>query len=136
MIRRYTTKEKKKISFYEEFCEEIDLFSLDLKFPEWIFSFREQNLAKLTSKFKQFCRKAKQKGLKFKICFPMQIDGKWKFADVYIPSKKTVVIVNTLPHSPGYLSQRAAFFQDRCRVYELDGYESEVFINSLITTLI
>lgn len=65
----------------------------------------------------------------------MNIFGKWKFADVYIPKRKTVVMVTTIPHSAGWLTQRAQFFTDRCKVYELDGYESEDFIKSLIEKL-
>lgn len=131
--RKYTTSSR--ITIYEEFCVEMDLFSTEQTFPDWIFDFRENHLSKVSNKLIKFCRKLKQNGIEFKILYPMEIYGKWKFADVYIPSKRTVVMVNTLPHSPGYLSQRASFFLDRCKVYELDGMESEEKLDELISKL-
>lgn len=121
---------KTRISVSEEFCQEMDLFSENQPFPDWIFDYREHRLSKISSKLIKFCRK-----LKFKILYPMQINGKWKFADVYVPKRKTVVMVTTRPHSVGWLTQRARFFADRCKVYELDGYESEDMLNDIINKL-
>lgn len=126
----------KRTSIYEEFCVEMDLFSESQPYPDWIFDFRENHLSKMSSKLIKFCRKLKSSGVEFRILYPMQIDGKWKFADVYVPKRKTVVMVTTIPHSPGWFTPRAQFFADRCRVYELDGYESDDFINELIEKLI
>lgn len=121
-----------RISIYEEFCEEMDLFSEEQTYPDWIFDFREQHLSKINSKLIKFARKLKSNGIQFKILQPMQIDRKWKFADIYVPSVKTVVMVTTIPHSPGWLTQRAAFFADRCMVYELEGDESDDKIDEII----
>lgn len=121
-----------RTSIYEEFCNEMDLFSENQHYPDWVFDFREEHLSKMSSKLIKFCRKLKSSGAEFRILYPMQIDGKWKFADVYIPKRRTVVMVTTIPHPAGWLTQRAQFFTDRCKVYELDGYESEDFINELI----
>lgn len=126
----------KRTSIYEEFCVEMDLFSENQSYPDWIFDFRESHLSKMSSKLIKFCRKLKSSGVEFRILYPMQIDGKWKFADVYVPKHKTVVMITTTPHPAGWLTQRAQFFSDRCRVYELDGYESDDFINELIEKLI
>ena len=114
---------------------EMDLFSDTQPYPDWVFDFREQHLSKISSKLIKFCRKLKAANVEFKILYPMQIFGKWKFADVYIPKHKVVVIVTTYPHSAAWLTERARFFQDRCRVYELDGYESEGMINEIIDKL-
>lgn len=122
----------RKTTVYDEFCEEMDLFSEDMSFPDWIFDYREHHLSKINSKLIKFARKLKSKGVKFKILHPMEIDRKWKFADIYIPSTKTVVMVTTMPHSPGWLTQRAVFFADRCRVFELDGHESESRLDEII----
>lgn len=126
---------KQRISIYEEFCQEMDLFSDNQPFPYWIFDYREQHLSKISSKLVKICRKFKSSGIEFKILYPMNIFGKWKFADIYIPKRKTVVMVNTMPHPAGWLSQRAQFFTDRCKVYELDGYESDDALNRLIDGL-
>lgn len=130
------TKNKRRVSIYEEFCVEMDLFSDNQPYPDWVFDFREQHLSKASSKLIKFCRKLKAANVEFKILHPMQIFGKWKFADVYIPKHKTVVVVTTYPHSAAWLTERARFFQDRCRLYELDGYESEGMINGLIDKLL
>ena len=128
-------KNKRRISIYEEFCQEMDLFSDNQPYPDWVFDFREQHLSKVSSKLINFCRKLKSANVEFKILYPMQIFGKWKFADVYIPKHSTVVMVTTRPHPAAWLTERARFFQDRCRVYEFDGYESEDMINEIIDKL-
>ena len=124
-----------RASIYDEFCNEMDLFSDTQPYPDWVFDFREQHLSKMSSRLINFCRKLKLAGVGFRILYPMNIFGKWKFADVYIPKRKTVVMVTTIPHPAGWLTERAQFFTDRCKVYELDGYESEDFINDLIEKL-
>lgn len=126
---------KSKISVFEEFCQEMDLFSENQPFSDWIFDYREHHLSKISPKLIKFCRKLKSAKVEFKILFPMQIDGKWKFADVYIPNRQTVILVTTYPHSTGWLTQRARFFADRCKVYELDGYESEDKLAEIIEKL-
>lgn len=113
----------------------MDLFSDNQPYPDWVFDFREEHLSKMSSKLIKFCRKLKSAKVEFKILYPMQINGKWKFADVYVPKRKTVVMVTTRPHSVGWLTQRARFFADRCKVYELDGYESEDMLNDIINKL-
>lgn len=122
-------------SIYDEFCLEMDLFSDNQPYPDWVFDFREEHLSKMSSKLIKFCRKLKSAKVEFKILYPMQIDGKWKFADIYIPNRKTVVMVTTIPHSVGWLTQRARFFADRYKVSELDGYESEDKLAEIIEKL-
>ena len=131
-MKHKQTTNRRRISIYEEFCQEMDLFSDNQHYPDWVFDFREEHLSKISSNLIKFCRKLKSNRIEFKILYPMQIFGKWKFADVYIPKRHTVVMVNTMPHPAGWLSARAKFFEDRFKVYELDGYESSEFINNLI----
>lgn len=126
---------KNRISFYEEFCQEMDLFSENQPFPDWIFDYREHHLSKISSKLIKFCRKLKSAKVDFKILYPVNIFGKWKFADVYIPNRQTVIMVTAYPHSTGWLTQRASFFKDRFKVHELDGYESEDKLNEFIESL-
>lgn len=133
--RKYHRAKIDRTSIYEEFCQEMDLFSDSQPYPDWVFDFREEHLSKISSKLIIFCRKLKKARIEFKILYPMNIFGKWKFADVYIPKVKTVVMVTTMPHPAGWLTQRAQFFTDQCKVYELDGYESEDYISNLIDKL-
>lgn len=135
MKQKRKTNRPTKASIYEELCQEMDLFSDTQPYPDWVFDFREQHLSKISSKLIKFCRKLKAANVEFKILYPMQIFGKWKFADIYIPQRKTVVMVTAYPHSAAWLTERARFFQDRCKVYELDGYESEDMINEMIDKL-
>lgn len=137
MNRKFKCKQPKKniASIYDEFCIEMDLFSDNQPYPDWVFDFREEHLSKMSSKLINFCRKIKSAGVEFRILYPMNIFGKWKFADVYVPKHKTVVMVTTMPHPAGWLTQRAQFFTDRCKVYELDGYESTDYINELLEKL-
>lgn len=121
-----------KATIYEEFCQEMGLLLDSQVYPDWVFDFREKHLSKISSKLINFCREVKAAKIEFKIFYPLQIFGKWKFADVYFPKRETVVIVTTRPHPAGWLTDRARFFQDRYKVYELDGYESEDTINELI----
>lgn len=125
----------RKISIYEEFCQEMDLFSESQLFPDWIFDYREHHLSKISAKLIKFCRKLKFTNVNFKILYPVNIFGKWKFADVYIPKCKTVVMVTTYPHPAGWLTLKASFFAKRFNVIELDGYESQDSLNKLIDRL-
>lgn len=135
-MKRKQKKNSNKASIYEEFCQEMDLFSDSQPYPDWVFDFREEHLSKISSNLIKFCRKLKSAKVEFKILYPMQIFGKWKFADVYIPKHKTVVMVTTRPHPAAWLTDRARFFQDRCKVYELDGYESEDYLSELTNKLL
>lgn len=135
-IKRKHTKSKRRVPIYEEFCQEMDLFSDNQPYPDWVFDFREEHLSKISSNLIKFCRKLKSAKVEFKILYPMQIFGKWKFADVYIPKHRTVVMVTTRPHPAAWLTDRARFFQDRYKVYEFDGYESEDMIDGLIDKLL
>ena len=124
--RRVTVKE----SFFVEFAEEIDLFCLETRFPEWIIQYREEILNKIGRNFRKICRKLKDSGLKFyiKYKYPIEIDGKWKFADIYIPKGKTIVLLlsdkDLIGHPCNMRSDKERWFEDRFRVVGI--YYSEV----------
>lgn len=124
---RSKNNSKKKTSlvdFYEDFAPEIDLFDSNLSLPAWVFDYRDNLLRKISPEMKKICRDLKQRGLDFKIKWPVEIDGKWKFADVYFPRQRTVLMVTNAmaigcrPHWA--LSDRAEFFKDRFRVVEVE----------------
>ena len=122
--RKMTVKE----SFFVEFAEEIDLFCLETRFPEWIIQYREEILLKIGRNFRKICRELKDSGVKFYIKYPVEIDGKWKFADIYIPKGKTVVLLlsdkDLIGHPCNMRSDKERWFEDRFRVVGV--YHDEV----------
>ncbi len=127
--RQQRTRMRKTMNdgFFEEFCTEIDLFDQEKSFPEWIFDFREKILSKISKKFRLMCQILKETGLSFKIKYPIEIEGKWKFADIYIPKYELVVLLISeyemigLPcHSK---SNRELFFENRFCVLAIMNYE-------------
>lgn len=91
MSKNKRTHKRVSNNFWIEFASETDIFTNGILFPDWIFDFREELLTKLSPTVKKVCRVLK--GIvDFKIKYPVEIDGKWKFADIYIPSLKTVIV--------------------------------------------
>jgi len=87
--RRITERE----AFFVEFADEIDLFSLQKTFPGWIYEYRETILSHIIKPFRVMCQHLKDSNIKFYVKYPIEIEGKWKFADVFIPSEKLVVLL-------------------------------------------
>lgn len=113
-----------KAQFWEEFATELDIFDSSFDFPAWIFDFRDSLIRKMSPELKKVCRWLKGSNLEFKIKWPIAVDGKWKFADVYFPQKRTVLMVTNamaLSSRPCWmLSDRAEFFKSRFRVIEVE----------------
>lgn len=122
-------KEKKNLlsGFLSDFAAELDIFDSTLNIPAWTFDYRDDLIRKISPELRKICRRLKSLGLNFKIKWPIEIDGKWKFADVYFPRQRTVLMVTnaialgTRPH--WVLSDRAEFFRDRFRVVEVETLE-------------
>lgn len=112
-----------KESFFMEFAEEIDLLSTENAFPDWVYRFREERLGSIEKNFRRMCRKLKDLGVKFFIHYPIEIGGKWKFADVYLPKRDTIVLL--LGFSSGICSpcnvrnDREKWFSQYCRVVSI-----------------
>lgn len=129
---KYSKRVQRKMtvneSFFVEFAEEIDLFCLETKLPEWIIQFREEILKKIGRDFRKICRKLKDSDVKFYIKYPVEIDGKWKFADVYIPKGKTVLLLlsdkDLIGHPCNMRPDKERWFEDRFRVVGV--YHDEV----------
>lgn len=113
-----------KPEFWEEFAAELDIFDSTLGLPAWTFDYRDDLIRKISPELKKICRRLKDMGLYFKIKWPVEIDGRWKFADVFFPRQRTVLMVTNAmamgcrPH--WMLSDRAEFFRDRYRVVEVE----------------
>lgn len=128
--KRKRVKVKQNTKF-EQFCidfaSEIDFFDSNLGVPRWVFDYRDDLLRKISPELRRICYALKQLGLIFKIKWPVEIDGKWKFADVLFPRQRTVLtVVNPMelsgrPH--WMLSNRGEFFKDRYRVVEVETLE-------------
>ena len=109
-------------SFLADLATELDIFDSTQSLPQWAFGYRDDLIRKIGPELKKICRKLKSLGLNFKIKWPVEIDGKWKFADVFFPKQRTVLMVTNAmavgcrPH--WMLSDRAEFFRDRFRIVE------------------
>ena len=107
-----------------DLATELDIFDSTQSLPQWAFGYRDDLIRKIGPELKKICRKLKSLGLNFKIKWPVEIDGKWKFADVFFPKQRTVLMVTNAmavgcrPH--WMLSDRAEFFRDRFRVVEVE----------------
>jgi hypothetical protein len=122
-MQRKLKNKTDKIDFYVEFAAELDIFDSTLSVPSWTFDYREQLIRKLTGETRRICRFVKSLGLAFKIKWPIEINGTWKYADLYFPRQRTVVIVNNPmnDHRPCCMpSYRAEFFRERYRVVEIE----------------
>lgn len=114
----------RKLQFWEEFAAELDIFDSAPDIPAWTFDYRDDLIRKIGPELRKICQKLKSLGLSFKIKWTVEIDGKWKFADVYFPRQRTVLMVTNAmaigcrPH--WMLSDRAEFFKDRFRVVEVE----------------
>ena len=94
--RRKSEIRPRKPQFWEEFAAELDIFDSSLDIPAWTFDYRDDLIRKIGPELKKICRKLKSLGLNFKIKWPVEIDGKWKFADVFFRDRFRIVEVETL----------------------------------------
>lgn len=110
--------------FLADLATELDIFDSTQSLPQWAFGYRDDLIRKIGPELKKICRKLKSLGLNFRIKWPVEIDGKWKFADVFFPKQRTVLMVTNAmavgcrPH--WMLSDRAEFFRDRFRIVEVE----------------
>lgn len=113
--------------FLIEFASELDIFDSTLNIPAWTFDYRDDLIRKISPELRKICRALKSLGLSFKIKWPVEIDGRWKFADVFFPKQRTVLMVANAMETAGrphwMLSDRAEFFTDRFRVVEVETLE-------------
>lgn len=126
MGKRKNDKAKKNSTenFYVEFANELDIFDSTLNVPSWTFDYRDDLIRKISPELRKICHALKEIGLNFKIKWPVEIDGKWKFADVFFPRQRTVLMLTNAMAVSGrphwMLSERAEFFKDRFRVVEVE----------------
>lgn len=124
---RSESKITKNESFFLEFADEIDLFSLQELFPEWVYDYRESILNRVRKEFRVMCQYLKDAGIVFYIKYPIEIDGKWKFADVFIPDRQLVVLLINDKETIGLpwysKTERETWFSDRYRTIGVFTYD-------------
>lgn len=94
--RRKSPKMSKFDLFLADLATELDIFDSTQSLPQWAFGYRDDLIRKIGPELKKICRKLKSLGLNFKIKWPVEIDGKWKFADVFFRDRFRIVEVETL----------------------------------------
>jgi hypothetical protein len=132
-------KPTKRELFFDNFADEIDIFDSPTSYPDWILRIREEQLAKITPCLQNFSARLKSYGLNFKIKQPLCVDGKYKFADIYLPDINTVLMQTSMYTNfrpVGLLSERAESFRRDFTVYEFDPIDTETVTERLIERLL
>lgn len=97
---RKTQRKSPKMSkfdlFLADLATKLDIFDSTQSLPQWAFGYRDDLIRKIGPELKKICRKLKSLGLNFKIKWPVEIDGKWKFADVFFRDRFRIVEAETL----------------------------------------
>ena len=114
-------------SFLEEFSCEADIFDSKTSFPDWIYSYREEILCKITPPFRKLCRTLKDTGYDFKVKYPIEVGGRWKFADIFIPAIGLVVLLTGSHELAGLTcvskTDRELFFSERYNTLAVECWE-------------
>lgn len=136
-------KSRKKFQlsrFHEEYAEQIDLFSRECgrDFPDWIYNYRDKQLSSFTKTMRGMCRRLKDAQIDFVIKFPMEGDGKYKFADIYIPDKRIVLVEGSIYSPAAWESVRASFFRKHCncQVIEFDACDDAARLDDILTRVL
>lgn len=114
---------EKRLRFRSDFSDELDIYDCGKTFPEWIYRFREPLLDKVSNPVKQLARLLKDAGVIFKIKWPLESEGQWKFADIYIPATDTVVTITSKSDwlAPTlFMDEKPEFFERDHKVCRLD----------------
>lgn len=134
-------KEKKKkwrdrraVDVYGEFFEQAYIPHEEDKFPKWYIDRRQELLDHLKYPEISVIRRLKCRGIKFFIKYPVEIDGKWKFLDIFVPENKIAVIVDS-GQKQEELNEKWDFFSQRFKVFELacNAPDMEYVIDYILT---
>lgn len=117
-------------SFLAKFEEELDISGEDRTLPGRIPYIREK-LARIASKnFVKICQDLRDAGVRYKLRYPIEINDRWKFADIYIPDINAVVLyVNDNSTYEGAYERslrRAPFFEKKYHVLIIKDSETEM----------
>ena len=115
--------------FLEDFAPNIDLFDLQDSFPTWVYDVREDLLRKITRDFRFVCDVLAELEVDFKVKYPIEIDGKYKFADFYIEKSRTVILLisdfDRINVPIGMRTWKERWFAQMYNVVAVDRYDKE-----------
>lgn len=117
--RKFTQNRPKKADFFDNFAAELDIFDTEQTFPSWMFEVREEQLRKISPELRRVSYYLRELGLTFKIKWPIEVCGKWKFADIYFPGKRTVV---TLTNAMALIGRPHWMMSDKGEFFARGGY--------------
>ena len=83
----------KSDAFIKSFSKECYLDGAEYDLPDWVFDYREEFLSKPITRNKQLYQILQDNHIDFKIKYPVCSNGKWKFADVYLPKQNLVILI-------------------------------------------
>ena len=120
-------------TFYDDFAEELDIFTDEVKHPEWVYRFREDILSKLSPTVRRVARMLHGR-VNFKIKYPVEMNGKYKFADIYIPHTNTVIVCLSSHNEFGNICcktpEKTNHFSERFNVVEVFEYTTSEDIDN------
>lgn len=116
-----TQKTGRGSKFFTEFAEELDVFDSEREIPDWVFEYRENILSNLSYPLKRICRYLRDCREVFKIKYPIHANGKWKYADVYLPNKNMIIFLGNKYSKRRFpeMKKRSRLFKGRYRVFEV-----------------
>ena len=116
--KKTSKRETASDRFLSEYAENISLDGKEYDLPDWIFDYREMQLAKISSAGKKLYAKLKDLGYDFKVKYPIQNFGKCKFADAYLPKENIVIVLMNFQETittSYYAFDRKQFFEGKHR---------------------
>lgn len=103
-------------NFLETYAVNIYLDGMEYDLPDWVFDYREELINKVTQNGKRLYAKLFEMGLDFKIRFPYNNLGKWKFADALLPKHNLIILLMNYREtvtSVCSMYDRRSFFDDK-----------------------
>lgn len=127
VLTRHRTKKSSFAQFLDDFAAEIDLFD-GREYPEWVHKFREK-LLKPSKLEKTVCEYLKTHRIEFKFKLPVEKEGRFKFADFYLPAHDTVILLlssyKELTQICHKDPERVLFFKDTYKVIQIYDFDKD-----------
>lgn len=114
---------ERRLKFREEFCDELDISDMGIECPEWVYEYRAPLLDKISKPLKQLARLLKDCGIRFKMKCPLGVEGRWRFADIYVPDKDMVIMITSRKDSIApslFMDEKTEFFSRSHNACQLD----------------
>ena len=108
--------------FLDEYAPQICLDGMEYDLPDWVFDYREEQIRRIGKNGKALYQRLKDIGVDFKVKYPVERSGRWKFADAYLPNEGLyILLMNSretyMPACSMY--DRAVFFGGRDKCLEI-----------------